>query len=202
MQAHRANNLAYYRCRFPSEYALANKISHPRNVYVRETDVLPGLDAWLAEEFAPHRIAETIDDLTAAQHTGGHDPAIAQAEQTISDTAAKMTRYRAAIDAGGDIGEITPWINAAKAERAQAEAILARAARPAPRMTREEIETVVNHFTSLASVIRDADPAAKAEIYKGLNLTLTYHPGRNTIRAEADLSSSYRGVMVGVRGPR
>jgi len=69
-------------------------------------------------------------------------------------------------------------------------------------MTREEIETVVNHFTSLASVIRDADPAAKAEIYKGLNLTLTYHPGRNTIRAEADLSSSYRGVMVGVRGPR
>ncbi len=53
MQAHWANNLACYRCRFPNEYALANKISHPRNVYVRETDVLPGLDAWLAEEFAP-----------------------------------------------------------------------------------------------------------------------------------------------------
>jgi site-specific DNA recombinase len=201
MQAHWANNLAYYRCRFPSEYALANKIRHPRNVYVRETDVLPGLDAWLAQEFAPHRIADTIDDLTtAAQHTSGPGPAIAQAEQTIRDITAKMARYRAAIDAGGDIGEITAWINAAKAERAQAEAILASAARPAPRMTREEIETIVNHFTSLAGVIRDADPTAKAQIYKGLNLTLTYYPERNTIRAEADLSAHYRGVMVGVRG--
>ena len=47
----------------------------------------------------------------------------------------------------------------------------------------------------------DADPAAKAQIYKGLNLTLTYYPERNTIRAEADLSAHYRGVMVGVRGP-
>jgi site-specific DNA recombinase len=85
----------------------------------------------------------------------------------ISDAAAKMTRYRAAIDAGGDIGEITQWINAAKAERVQAEAILASAARPATRLTREEIETIVNHFTSLAGVIRAADPAAKAQIYKG-----------------------------------
>lgn len=102
----------------------------------------------------------------------------------ISDAAAKMTRYRAAIDAGGDIGEITEWINAAKAERAQAEPILASVARPAPRMTREEIETVVNHFISLGGVIRDADPAAKAEICKGLNLTLTYYPGHNSIRAK------------------
>src|SRR6266540_3769368 len=121
MQAHWVNNLAYYRCRFPTEYALANKISHPRNVYVRETDVLPGLDAWLAEEFAPHRIAETIDDLAAVQHARADTTAAAQAQQAISQMAAKMARYRAAIDAGGDIEEITRWINAAKAERAQAE---------------------------------------------------------------------------------
>ncbi len=67
-------------------------------------------------------------------------------------------------------------------------------------MTRQEIGIIVNHFTSLAAIIRDVDRAAKAEVYKGLNLTLTYRPGRNTIRAEADLSPNYRGVMVNVRG--
>lgn len=35
----------------------------------------------------------------------------------IADCDAKMARYRAAIDAGGDLEEITGWINEAKAER-------------------------------------------------------------------------------------
>lgn len=34
-----------------------------------------------------------------------------------------MARYRAAIDAGGDVGEIRQWINEAKADRLQAEAV-------------------------------------------------------------------------------
>ena len=84
-------------------------------------------------------LQSTIDDLTAAQHTSSPGPANTQAEQTIRDTTAKMARYRAAIDAGGDISEITGWINAAKAERAQAEAILASAAKPARRAGEREI---------------------------------------------------------------
>jgi len=36
MRGQRINQAAYYRCRFPAEYALANEISHPRNVYVRQ----------------------------------------------------------------------------------------------------------------------------------------------------------------------
>jgi site-specific DNA recombinase len=43
-------------------------------------------------------------------------------------------------------------------------------------MTRKEITDVIDHFASLAAVIRDADPADKAEIYRGLNLPLTYQP--------------------------
>jgi site-specific DNA recombinase len=84
MQAHWANELAYYRCRFPgpAEYALANKVDHPRNVFVQERDVIPQLDAWLAREFAPHRLPETIDDLTAAQTDAtGEQQAIADAHR-------------------------------------------------------------------------------------------------------------------------
>jgi site-specific DNA recombinase len=36
MQGQHAHGAAYYRCRFPQEYALANKVQHPRNVILRE----------------------------------------------------------------------------------------------------------------------------------------------------------------------
>ncbi|MFF4116291.1 recombinase family protein [Streptomyces sp. NPDC001714] len=44
MQAHCSHDVLYYRCRFPSEYGLANKVSHPRNVYVAERDLIAPLD--------------------------------------------------------------------------------------------------------------------------------------------------------------
>jgi hypothetical protein len=37
------NGRAYYRCRFPAEYAIA-KYKHPKTVYLREDAVLTGLD--------------------------------------------------------------------------------------------------------------------------------------------------------------
>ncbi len=88
------------------------------------------------------------------------------------------------------------WINSAKAERLQAEAIL-RATTAAPRrMTTAEIKTIVEELASLAAVVRNADPA---EIYNGLGLTLTYQPTSGTIRAKAHVSPETHGVMVGVR---
>jgi site-specific DNA recombinase len=199
MQAHWANEMAYYRCRFPAEYALANKIHHPRNVFVRENEVLPALDAWLSKEFASHRVEETIEALAAAEDVTGHHQVLVQAHTTIRDCESKMVRYRAAIDAGGDLQEITQWINAAKAERLQAEAVLRTM--PAPvRMSREDVRAMIGQFASLAAVIGSADPADKAEIYQGLNLILTYQPTTQTVRAEARLTVDSHGVMVRVRG--
>ena len=68
------------------------------------------------------------------------------------------------------------------------------------RMTVKEITVIVQELTSPAAVIRDADPADKAQIYTGLKLTLTYQPTSGTIRAEAQVSPADYGVMVGVRG--
>jgi hypothetical protein len=285
MQAHWANDSAYYRCRFPAEYALANKIDHPRNVFVREREVLPELDAWLATEFAPHRIEATIEQMAAAQDSpGSEQQVIAEAHRSIRESdrdgfeavkaasvlqpailltgarchcgairaapktyppgrrlgdrvrfavstgspdsplagqqrlvpsparlcsatpsgrlgrccppRSKMARYRAAIDAGGDVEEIGQWINAAKAERLLAVAALC-ATPPSACMTREEISAIVERFTSIAAVIRDADPADKAEIYREINLMLTYEPEEQIVRAQAHLSANSHGVMVG-----
>jgi site-specific DNA recombinase len=201
MQSHWANELAYYRCRFPAEYALANKLSHPRNVFVRENQVLPRLDAWLSQEFAPHRLAQTIADLASAQDDDTtHQAAVAAARDRIRDCDAKMTRYRAAIDAGGDISEITAWINAAKAERVRAETAL-RTGTPPQRMTSEDIRALVAHFTQVGAVIVSAETVDKAEIYRSLNLVLTYQPAAQTVTAVAELAGTNHGVMGRVRGP-
>lgn len=45
-------------------------------------------------------------------------------------------------------------------------------------------------------MVRDADPADKAEIYKGLNLVLTYQHETRIVRAEAALPDDHHGVMV------
>ncbi len=200
MQAHWSNDMAYYRCRFPAEYALANNLTHPRDVFVRERDVVPELDDWLRREFEPHRLAETIDSLAAAStDITGQQQAIAEAQDMIRACDAKMARYQEAIDAGADIIEVTKWINATKADRLAAQAAVRGTASPA-RMTRDEIDTIIRRFASLAAVIRDADPADKAEIYQGINLVLTYQPKVRLVRAEIAIERDHHGVMGRVRG--
>jgi hypothetical protein len=39
MRAHPYKGYVYLRCRYPEEYALANGVEHPRNVFVRENQV-------------------------------------------------------------------------------------------------------------------------------------------------------------------
>lgn len=66
MQGHWANAAPYYRCRFPSEYALANRVEHPLNVTLRQDVLLEPLDGWLAAKFGPRYLPATIDELAAA----------------------------------------------------------------------------------------------------------------------------------------
>jgi site-specific DNA recombinase len=59
------NDQAYYRCRFPTEYALANRVDHPKTVYLREADVTGMLDSWLGQAFGPGRLHATLNQLAA-----------------------------------------------------------------------------------------------------------------------------------------
>ena len=70
MQGQYSNQAPYYRCRYPREYALASHVTHPGNVYLREADVLPAIDRWLAVIFAPHRLEQTIREMQAARDPG------------------------------------------------------------------------------------------------------------------------------------
>ncbi len=70
VQSHWANSTPYYRCRSPAEYALANRVEHPLNVCLRKDAILADVGGWLAREFAPHRLRQTIAGLAAAQEAG------------------------------------------------------------------------------------------------------------------------------------
>ncbi|MEU5914667.1 hypothetical protein [Micromonospora sp. NPDC047527] len=169
-------------------------------MYLREDALTDPLDTWLATAFAPERIEQTITAMADAQPSN-HQPATATAAQTIiTECDAKLERYRAALDAGADPTVVTGWIAQTQAERARAEADLhANTGTTSRRMSRAEITTLVTALGDIAAVLRDADPADKAEVYRQLGLRLNYQTETQTVRAEVDLSA-HRGAMVCVRG--
>ncbi|MEV4629758.1 hypothetical protein AB0J90_26185 [Micromonospora sp. NPDC049523] len=187
------------RCR-RQEYALANQIEHPRNVYLREDALTDTLDTWLASAFTPHRLERTITAITDAQ-PAEHPPALAAAAKAIiAECDAKLERYRATLDAGADLAVVTTWITQTQADRARAEADLqAQTNTSSGRMTRGEITSLVQTLGDMVTVLGDADPADKAEVYRQLGLRLNYDPDAQTVRTEIDLNA-HRGVLVRVRG--
>jgi hypothetical protein len=88
MQGNWNNDQAYYRCRFPAEYALANRVDRPKIVYLREAEITEEVDDWIAQVFGPTALAETVGAL--AQQS--HDPNEAAAAQWINEAKAERTR--------------------------------------------------------------------------------------------------------------
>jgi site-specific DNA recombinase len=92
--------LPHCRCRFPSEYALANHVIHPRAVYLRENQVIPSLDAWVAKIFTPVNIETTLDQLAGSQPDA--DSETSADARALADCDRKLVNYRAALEAGTD----------------------------------------------------------------------------------------------------
>jgi site-specific DNA recombinase len=90
------------------------------------------------------------------------------------------------LDAGADPASIARWITETEAERARLR-IQAREAAPQQGMSPDEIASIVNGLADLLTVLRDADPADKAEIYSQLGLRLTYQPAGQIVRTEVNV---------------
>jgi site-specific DNA recombinase len=202
MQGQRSNGEAYYRCRYAQEYALANKIDHPRNVYLRERDIVGSLDTALAAAFAPGRIGETVAMMAATQ---GPEPVerepVRQARARLVDCDAKLAQYRAALDAGADPVVVTGWISEVQNQRRQATEVLNTPRPQAPaRMSPEQITDLVRQLGDIAAALGEADPADRAEVYQQLGLRLTYHPEIQKVRVQAQPVADSHGDLVCVRG--
>ncbi|WP_435091172.1 zinc ribbon domain-containing protein [Micromonospora aurantiaca (nom. illeg.)] len=183
------NDRNHYRCTYAAEYADANRIAHPRSVYVREDHILEQLDPWLARAFSPSRLTATVQAMAEAQYDDVDEQAIKAARETLATCTTRLDRYRAALDSGADPTVVSRWIADVQAEQVTAEASLRRLTGRRT-MSPDEIRHIVETLGNITTVLRDADPADKALIYRELGLTLTYRPTARTVSAQATPSGS------------
>ena len=113
------------------------------------------LPAVPVQDFLPFQSRDAIGDDMAAE----------TARAKVAAAGRTMARYKAAIDAGGDLEEISTWISDAKAQRLAAEAGLRRAATRS-RMTRQQIADLISEVSDLAATLRGAESDAAAEAYR------------------------------------
>lgn len=209
MQAHSYSDYIYFRCRYPDEYGLANKVQHPRNIYVRENEVIAILDDWLCKVLAPHRIKQALADSGGTDEDSAADTAVLRAQAKIAECGTKLSRHRAALETGADPATVVRWIAETNAELALAETqIRTSGTKPRRTMTPEAIEELIAALGGLVEILHDADSADRQEVYRQLGLRLTYDPEKQVIRVEVNLHPDqlsavhdrYHGVTVRVRG--
>lgn len=102
MQGSWNNEAPYYRCVFLAQYAVKNRVDHPRAVYLREDRLLPSLDRWLALKSDAHALPQTLQELAEAQDAGSDGAIAAEAGREMAACDAKLRQHRAALEAGAD----------------------------------------------------------------------------------------------------
>jgi site-specific DNA recombinase len=175
---------AYYRCRYPTEYALTDDVDHPRTVYLHERYLIPELDRWLARIFDPDHLDQTCAELAAASGSDEVDDAARQAAlRKLEDCNTRLERYRAALDSGTDPAVVGQWIAEVQGDRLRAQQALTAATRDA--LNVDQVRAVINGLGPIEDVLEAADPLAKAALYAGLGLQLTYRPAQDLVAVEA-----------------
>jgi DNA invertase Pin-like site-specific DNA recombinase len=196
MQGSWNHNQAYYRCRYPTEYALPRRAEHPPTVYVREAQIVPPLDDWISGIFEPDRLEETCHALAEAQEPAPEEDGRAEtARRALADCDARLDRYREALEAGTDPAVVGRWVSDVQAERRSAEEELRRR-RPTAVLTEDDIRAMVESIADLVGVLEAAEPPKKADLYESLGLSLIYQPRDKKVLLETDLGR-VRPVRVG-----
>jgi len=197
MQGHWNHGTAHYRCRYAAEYALANKVNHPKTVYLREDAVVPRLDAWLAELFDPANLDATCEALAMAGWIDEMAEArMEAARRKIGDCDSRLAKYRAALDAGADAAVVAGWMTEVQGERLGAETDLGEAV-PGEQMTKEQVRMLVMALRDIASVLATADPKLKAEVYAELGVSVAYDHERRLVSVEARPGNACANGRVG-----
>jgi site-specific DNA recombinase len=137
-----------------------------------------------------------ITRLTDSQQPPTNDDHTAQqAGIRLAACDKKLASYRAALDAGADPAVVTAWITETQKERQRIEGSLAATPQPEsrPRLTRDQIRAIVQQVGELTTVLAEADPTDRAEIYRQLGFKLTYHPEQQKSAYRLSLTRTHMG---------
>jgi hypothetical protein len=186
MQASWNNGRAYYRCKFPAEYAIAEE-QHPKTVYVQEHAIVPCLDEWIGSLFADDRLDVTCEALAAVSDLDPLDDDGREFDlrRRLKECDAKLARYRELLEVDSEITSAATWIAEVERERRSIERDLGR--KPTSRKhTKNGIKTLVRQLKDIVGALANADPKDKRAIYDELGVSLTYHrDGRVHVAAGA-----------------
>ena len=106
------------------------------------------------------------------------------ARRKIADCDQRLARYRQVLDAGADAAVVVRWMAEVKGERLRAEHDLGMAV-PSERLTKDQIRKLVLGLRDITSVLADADPKLKAEVYAELGVQVTYDQHRRLVSVTA-----------------
>jgi site-specific DNA recombinase len=207
LQGNMVRGNALYRCYRRNDYAVPLN-DHPPSLSVREDRLLPHVDGWLSEIYAPERIAATAREVVVADSSRNReDPAITRARVTVVECDRKLAKHLDGLEAGIPADVIASRIATTQREKAAAETVLALAPRAPQALTFDEVVetlTMLHNLPELLEVIEQADRAA---LYQALGLTVRYR--RVGTVEQVKLTSTLVGVeleRVGgptwTRGPR
>ncbi len=104
----------------------------------------------------------------------------------IATAEEKMARLRRALDAGWDPEEQKDQYNAAAAEKRSLEADLA-ALQPDTTLSRSDIEMMIDQVGDMVDALDQADQEELAEIYRALELSMTYHHPERVLDVRTEL---------------
>lgn len=173
-----------------------NRVTEPRVCVFRSRIRLTRpINKWIARLFSPAHLETTVAALVGADEEDQSEEQTAVARQRIAEAEATMKRLQRALEAGRDPDGLTSQYNAAALDKRAAEAALA-AIEPAQRLTADDIRKMLSELGDMAKVLDSANREDLAELYKALDLVISY----DDAETRADVSISPRVVKVGVRG--
>ncbi|MFE5120333.1 hypothetical protein [Streptomyces sp. NPDC056669] len=169
----------------------------PRSRHVRlrrheQGRTRPHQDPRIATAFAPGRLTATLRALQQAQETDAAPHAAAEtARRTVADRERRITRYRAALDAGADLQLVTTWINQAQSEKTAAQQdLLATTRSQTTNLTTEQIQRMVTELGSIKDRLLAA-PERKQPLYESLGLALIVDVKKRAVILESQPSCTY-----------
>jgi DNA invertase Pin-like site-specific DNA recombinase len=183
---------AFYRCKVSADYPVLVH-DHPRSLAVREDCLLPHVDAWLCELFAPERLGETASEVVHADAQGHReDPAVTRARKTLTECERKLSKHLDGLEAGIPADVIAARIEATQREKAAAESVLATAPPTPPPLTLEQVMETLTALRDLPELLERVDEADRAALYQALGLTVRYR--RTGPTEEVKLTTTLRSV--------
>ena len=194
MQGQWNHGRAYYRCKFDEEHPNAGT-AHPRNIYVKESSLLGGLDRCLAAFFDDDHIDDTCEQLAGVSEP---DPVFVERQAAltaaIADCDRKLNNYRKLLDNEDTVPVAAEWIADTQRERRRLEQQLGHQV-AGDQLTADEVKALVTALKNIVNVLDHADIVDKADLYEQLGVELTYHPN-----GRVSVESLPRGVKVRVGG--